>query len=603
MGTAAPRRVWSFVLAAFTVLPAGLLAAAKLWGADNPWATALPSLQKLGPGVLPRGDDSIHLSAAKGECEGAQIVAPPPISEVRVRAGPLTAGGAEPLSVALYREVFMPVAEPSNSEGRPGRWPDPLVPAVDAYAGQERAAFPASSAGPEPVAIFLEVCVPTQARPGSYRGEVELSARDKSPLRMSVSLEVHRFAIPATSSLPNTFGFSGISACRGHGHEPDPRCVARLTRLYATAALRHRISLHGMSMEPPPIASQRPLRLDFRSYDAELAPFMDGTILPTGARFTTTDVRPGPPATTEAQRVDYWRAFASHLRERGWLERAFVYAKDEPRAQDLPEVRRFAALVHRADPDLRVLVTASLDPLLEGAADILAPNINCLFARGYDGYCGHIVPLSAYRAARAQGAQLWWYQSCGSHGCGEVPPLDLKARDYFRGWPSYAIDHDAALNRAMGVLAFRYGVGGELYYNTVEAYLPAEPDAPPHQKTTRGAAVVQSIRLAPPDPWQGAWRFHGNGDGTLFYPGLPARIGGTLEIPVESLRLKYLRDGMEDYEYLRLARSLGLERDAQRFARSLAPEAYAIARAPLAWEHARERLALCIEQALASRGE
>jgi hypothetical protein len=107
----------------------------------------------------------------------------------------------------------------------------------------------------------------------------------------------------------------------------------------------------------------------------------------------------------------------------------------------------------------------------------------------------------------------------------------------------------------------------------------------------------------PADPWLGAWRFHGNGDGTLFYPGLPTRIGGTREVPVESLRLKHLRDGMEDYEYLKLARSLGLESDAQRFARSLAPEAYSIARSPLAWERARERLALRIEQALAGRGE
>ena len=36
-----------------------------------------------------------------------------------------------------------------------------------------------------------------------------------------------------------------------------------------------------------------------------------------------------------------------------------------------------------------------------------------------------------------------------------------------------------------------------------------------------------------------------NGEGSLFYPGKDAGIDG----PVASIRLKNLRDGMEDYEY------------------------------------------------------
>ena len=46
--------------------------------------------------------------------------------------------------------------------------------------------------------------------------------------------------------------------------------------------------------------------------------------------------------------------------------------------------------------------------------------------------------------------------------------------------------------------------------------------------------------------------FGGNGDGTLFYPGLPDLIGGSTHIPVESIRLKLIREGLEDYEYLAL---------------------------------------------------
>jgi hypothetical protein len=48
----------------------------------------------------------------------------------------------------------------------------------------------------------------------------------------------------------------------------------------------------------------------------------------------------------------------------------------------------------------------------------------------------------------------------------------------------------------------------------------------------------------------------GNGEGTLWYPGRPDKIGGDTHIPVASLRLKLIREGQEDYEYLRLAERL-----------------------------------------------
>ena len=36
----------------------------------------------------------------------------------------------------------------------------------------------------------------------------------------------------------------------------------------------------------------------------------------------------------------------------------------------------------------------------------------------------------------------------------------------------------------------------------------------------------------------------------MFYPGRPDIIGGTTHIPIESIRLKLIREGLEDYEYL-----------------------------------------------------
>jgi len=71
-----------------------------------------------------------------------------------------------------------------------------------------------------------------------------------------------------------------------------------------------------------------------------------------------------------------------------------------------------------------------------------------------------------------------------------------------------------------------------LYFSTTEAYVEKE------------------------DPWKDVYLFGGNGDGTLFYPGRPEVIGGTTQIPVESIRLKLISEGLEDYEYLALLTKL-----------------------------------------------
>ena len=46
--------------------------------------------------------------------------------------------------------------------------------------------------------------------------------------------------------------------------------------------------------------------------------------------------------------------------------------------------------------------------------------------------------------------------------------------------------------------------------------------------------------------------YGGNGDGYMIYAGTPERIGGTQGIPLESMRLKHVRDGFEDFEWLTL---------------------------------------------------
>ncbi len=281
---------------------------------EQPWAVAVPAMVKVRPGKAPAGENRIRLTAARGECEAAQVVASG-AQEVMPEASPL-AFGKEKLAPRLSRDGFNDVAHPSNDEGAAGRWPDPLIPEVDVYKGEKRRAFPASANGNEPVVIFYELCVPADAKPGLYKGDIRLSAAGKPPLKLPVEARILDFELPATASLPTSFGFPSRVAALGHGLPVDEN-MAKMTRLYGEAALRHRISLHGLSFDAPQFEKRgKALDLDFEEFDAEIGPFLDGEVLPNGARFTSFTLQLHPKARSDEDVVAYWKAFAEHLREK-----------------------------------------------------------------------------------------------------------------------------------------------------------------------------------------------------------------------------------------------------------------------------------------------
>jgi hypothetical protein len=176
---------------------------------------------------------------------------------------------------------------------------------------------------------------------------------------------------------------------------------------------------------------------------------------------------------------------------------------------------------------------------------IWVPLVNCLKGKpGFDDYCVDSPPFDSYAAEIEQGKSLWFYQSCASHGC------NSSGGPYFTGWPSYMIDAPGTSNRVMQWVAWKFRIEGELYYSMNEAY-----------------AYDQ-------DPWTNLRISGGNGDGTLFYPGRPSRIGGHTDIPIESIRLKLIREGMEDYEYLALLAKLAGEHVADEYAERIVKEPY-----------------------------
>jgi prepilin-type processing-associated H-X9-DG protein len=516
------------------------------------------ALDKLRPGDPVPEAHAIDLAAARGECESAQIAirSERPLAALRARVGQLE-GPSAAVTPSLYRVANVELASPSGPEGAPGPWPDPLVPERDPFFGEPRAAFPVAVPAGTLQAIWVEVCVPAGARPGRYRGEVRLSDGDREIAAVPLALEVWPFVLPATSTFTVTFGLPTRTGTRALGKPDDPE----LARALAAAALRHRVSPHGLSYDPPwgRCTAQR-CDLDFTPYDAEMAPILDGTLVP-GVRGTFADMRVTAAdwSGSDADLVALLRAWRKHFDARGWSGTLWLYTLDEPKPQDLPELARRARAARAAG--VRVFVTSVPVRALDGLVDAYAPNV--FF------FDGHVEELRGQRPARLgpPPGEPFWYASCMSHGCDELPTAGAARRrmiEEFRGWPGYEIDRPGAAVRAMAWLAFRQRIAGELYYDMLQAWSG--------------------------DPWKNVRAFAGNGDGTLLYPGLPSRWGGQHPFPVESIRLKIVRDGMEDRELLALAERNGLSALAARLAARLAPSVRGFARDPAAYLAAHREL-------------
>lgn len=528
---------WRWRSAAVEAAFLGALLGASPARAGGIEAAVVSPMVKVAPEQSVAGEGVARIEAARGEWEPFQIVVRGPLTGLRAEATALEGPGPA-LPLRLYRVAYLDVKTPSSVEGRAGRWPDALVPDVDAYVGERRRAFPVDVPAGETRVVWAEVFVPHDARPGAYAGAVTLTAAARPPRRVPVQLKVHRFALPRTPSLPATYGFSQPAMARAH--HVSGAAERALAHRYGVAALRHRVALHGGSLEPPPFevrAGRVAVRFD--DYDAEVGPFLDGTAdrggPAEGMRWAAIDLRV-PQRLAGAARDQYLRTMVAHLAARGWLDRVFDYTADEPKDEQLAEVRARAAWLKRVAPKVPRLVTRALTPALDGDVDIWCPVVNHLDDKPDN---MRMPGRDAYGTRR-----VWWYHSCMSHGC------DIVGGRYFTGWPSHAVDAPAASHRILEWLSWRYRIGGELYYNTVEAY-------------ARGL-----------DPWTGQHLFGGNGDGTLFYPGDPRAIGGDTPVPVESIRLKLVREGLEDYEYLKLHEARFGRAATDRIAAPVAPRAH-----------------------------
>ncbi len=556
------RRPGAVVVALCAVLVGGLAVEAGFGGDDGPQATVtvVGSATKVRPTSTPAGTQGAALVAARNEFESFQVVVragSAPLRGVSVTLARPLAGPRRTLprhAVTIYRQALYDVREPSDPEGERGKWPDALIPAVDPLYGERRHAFPIDVPVRESRATWIDVLVPRGTPPGVYRGALAVRARGLRRL-IPIRLTVLRLTLPSTPSFETAFGMD-TKACLTQRCAPDAEWRHRA--LYARSALDNRISISTPYRAP---------LSDRARFRRTVEPLLRGRA-PTrlrGARLTSLEVEKGDP-------LARWRRL---VRAVGAERRAFVYACDEPNreARRWEDCRAAAAGARAVWSDVPILVTASIvDAQRFGAAsllDTLATSVHEMDDKRGE-YAG------SQRARyddflRRPGSRLWLYTACEAFGCSGVPSDE----PYGVGWPGYAIDSPASEGRAMGWLAFSYGATGQLHW-----------------------AVDRRLETA----WTDQFAFGGNGDGTLFYPGTRARIGGRRTIPIESLRLKLIRDGVEDYEYLRFLARHGRRRQAVDVAAGLFPSMHDTVRDDAGVQEARRRLASLVAEVAGGPG-
>jgi hypothetical protein len=486
-------------------------------------------------------------------------------------------------ALRIYEEQPISFTQPSGIEGRSGAWPDALVPYgpttdvglrladgawQEVQTTETRRNFPITTARNSTRTFLVEIHVPPGTATGLYRGTLVVTAtagRGTVSQSIPVDLHVRSFTLPSTSSLRSNLKLAVDEICRAHGDVigsfcPDQAGFRRWARLYGRFLLDHRLSswlsdaLYLRADGSPDYPTSQ------ASFLAAYRSLIDGSDTYShlaGARLTAIAYPYLRATDTDGVIVDKLQAWAAFARAQGdWFDRTVFYTQDEPdfQAGGWDRAIHWATLAHTADPAFKVLLTAPIDSYAShagaasGVANIIAPVIDHLDNRAGTTHYGNQRPSYDGFLAFDTRNELWSYQSCDSHSCGSTSDPTVY------GWPSLVVDATAVQARAEPWMHYIYRVTGLHYFDSVLHLQEAW--------TTNGMTDLT-----------------GNGDGTLLYPGTPTAIpggssqgiGGSTHVPLASTRLKALRDGLEDYEYLKMCEAIGGGTTAMNVARALFP--------------------------------
>ncbi len=430
--------------------------------------------------------DAIVLDAMRNEHEAFQVIFRAPAqgtdgNRVAVSSLRSESGVEIPAEALTLRRAHYILCDKHVS--RPGWYPDALLPyhgeAFEVAAGQLQS-------------IYIDIAVPADIPAGTYTGIIT-TEQNGDHLQAPLTLRVRDITLPEAPSFQSAFPIWG-----------DEQLTA-------------------------PFPDLKPDSPEYHDYYERFYWFM------TGYRMPPDDI-PVPLDSPEAERFlrhpainsfripynpdqpERFQEICAALREKGLLERGYVYTLDEPARTQYAMCAAYADRLHELVPDARFLLTVNNgnSPELKGHVDIWCPIL-----AGYDPK--YFQPLQPSNS-------VWWY-SC-------VYPQ--------QPYPTYLVNDDAISPRILSWLQAKYKVEGVLYW-ALNIWKKWNPEAARYE-----ARDIWSDPLAFPAA---------NGDGYLVYPGATPQ-----DDPVPSWRLEMIRQGNEDFDMLTLLRE-EVTRTALRFDR------------------------------------
>jgi len=528
-----------------------------LWGEDSRRKIWID--EAVGPNSNTK--NKIYIHSAKNEWESFQIASRANIDLGNIRivaTNFVDPKGNKILPPTIYRQHNVHIeATPNTRYGRTGLVPDALIPLIHPVTKQPTAGkggdrFNLNKG--ERLSFWLDVFIPKNALAGTYTSTVSLVMDGHDDLLMPIELQVYDFSLPAKKKLTACFQLDPGSISRSHNLSQRKKVDAEgLSVAYEKMLHQHYIhnwspitgwdyTLNGMKVS----VENNQVVIDWSDYDALIEPYMNGRAFEDGVPAQCLFVPYWLPLNggqynqritkDNYQDIDlvlfaqYIRQVEQHFQAKGWLSRSFFFYFDEPFLSPW----KYTAFVKVSEtlknnaPKLRNMVTdgyqfdrskPSVDnKIIEDYVDVWDPVTFQVSSEKL---------LNYYRARRASGKFDMWCQTLANAS---------ERRAVINLFPEY----DMPFHRMWGVMSWTFGFQG------IELWQTSYMSKNPHDRI---------------NPWEKAQSFAHrkkplNGDGRIFYPGTFADIGGE-DIPVSSIRMKAVREAIEDYEYLSLLETLG----------------------------------------------
>jgi hypothetical protein len=547
---------------------------------------AAPSLYKIRPDDRPQASNlvwnrqtrTVSITGARNEHIPFQVIltVPPPASRSDRAASGFFVQATDLVSpngriagdrLRLYFEHVILCYGKSSPLSATGFWPDALAPLTDPFsmAAEFRSAV-------RNRAIWVDVVTPADIPAGDYTGTLRVTQNGNPIDQLTLKLKVYDFALPAETHLITYMGVSSRQLATFHDLQPrSPEAKALLRKYHAFLYENRMEPWFNESLQPEiqQTGDTVTLRFDEQAYDLYLNQWRTKrVILETAPRELAADARRSGFSDALTARVkSYLAQVAEFYRRHGWLDRlVFNSPIDEPNsAQAFADTRKWAELLHQAAPGVPFLVTKSPaggNPAwgpLSGFANYFSVHGNEL---------NRMAVKDAIRSEQAKGGEITWYISCD-----QVYPQ-----------PNYFIDASALDPVMVPWITWRYGMQGILYWDL--KFWSQTPDPWLNPVTYLSGFLCSNGNVL-------------NGEGSLIYPGSRVRrYTGQKDVdgPVSSIRFELLREGIEDYEYLWLLKSLGDQPFADQAAASLVVDVRAFSRNPEELTALRQKIASRIQQ-------